>query len=223
MHLKMPSLEKNHLGCCERPQTVGLQFISIQCAAATENVTCCHHTFKIWNSGPRVPQLGRCSREALAQGRGYQLQMSIVSEGLTFQDPTLCQNLNLMSHCIPTLSTFNYWPESASVVTIHRGEAGKLPSNPKSMILYSKRDLKVNCKFLNTDMPKNIIIFQWVINCTCSMQYIYKTSLITRMHSLQQGLSILGFSHFSYLVKAFVLSMEAINIKKKKNPKNWIW
>ena len=25
---------------------------SIQCAAATENVTCCHHSFKIGRSGP---------------------------------------------------------------------------------------------------------------------------------------------------------------------------
>lgn len=161
MHLKMPSLgkkkKKNHLGCCERPQTVGRQFISIQCAAATENVTCCHHTFKIWNSAPRVPQLGRCSQEAPAQGRGYQLQMSIVSDGLTFQDPTLCQNLNLMSHRIPTLTTFNYRPESASVVTVHRGGGRKTTVKPTD---HDFTFCKVNCKFLNIDMPKNVIISQ---------------------------------------------------------------
>lgn len=44
MHQKMPPLSAN--------------VFSTQCAAATENVTCCHHAFKIWPSGPEFSETG---------------------------------------------------------------------------------------------------------------------------------------------------------------------
>lgn len=80
---------KNHPGCCQKPQTVGVQFISIQCAAATENVTCCHHIFKIWRSDPEFSQTVN-----FVKGIGFKIWWGYL---LTFHDRVSYQNPNLSS------------------------------------------------------------------------------------------------------------------------------
>lgn len=43
-------------GAVRSPKQLGVQFISMPCAAATENVTCLLQTFKIWRSDTEFSQ-----------------------------------------------------------------------------------------------------------------------------------------------------------------------
>lgn len=121
---------KNHPGCCERPQTVGLQFISIQWAAATENVTCCHHTFKIWRSGPEFSEtVDFVKGLGLKICSGYLLCM----KAWLFKTEYHVRIITWVQMSL--FYPFTHWPALRSVIT---------NSCYAAMILNSKGDPKVS-------------------------------------------------------------------------------